>query len=497
MNAHFRTSNMQRSFLLNLALLLVLNLLVKPFYILGIDAGVQDAVGSAGYGTYAALLSLGFLLNIVLDLGMTSHNTRNVAQYTHLMGKTLGNVLGVRVLLVVLYALVTMGAGIFLGYTGAQLGILALLVLNQALVATILYLRSNIAGAQRFKQDSLLSILDRLLLIGIVGWMLWGRNTGEQFRIEWFVWAQTAAYAATALVALILVLRLSGKVNVGWRPAFAWVVVKQSFPYALLILLMTFYYRTDTLMIERMLPDGPLQAGIYAQAFRFFEALNMLGYLMAGLLLPMFSRMLMGPKAEGNGSIQALAVLAMRLVLTGTLAIAVFGVLFAKPIMDLRYSEHTEESAPVFALLIGCFVAVCTTYVFGTLLTAGGKLKQLNWMAAGGAILNIGLNLILIPRWQAEGAAWASLVTQVATAVVQLVLAGILFGATLPLGLWVRSAVYAMALFALGLWLVFGVSGLLPQFGLFASGAVVLAWSTGLLGPRVLRAAIALTPKGS
>ncbi|MBK9762850.1 MAG: hypothetical protein IPO87_05680 [Flavobacteriales bacterium] len=106
---------MQRSFLLNLALLLVLNLLVKPFYILGIDAGVQDAVGSAGYGTYAALLSLSFLLNIVLDLGMTSHNTRNVAQYTHLMGKTLGNVLGVRVLLVGLYALITLGPGSSLG----------------------------------------------------------------------------------------------------------------------------------------------------------------------------------------------------------------------------------------------------------------------------------------------------------------------------------------------------------------------------------------------
>ena len=277
---------------------------------------------------------------------------------------------------------------------------------------------------------------------------------------------------------------------------WSWVVVKQSFPYALLILLMTFYYRTDTLMIERMLPDGPMQAGIYAQAFRFFEALNMLGYLMAGLLLPMFSRMLMGPKGEGNKAIQELAVLAMRLVLTGTLAIAVFGVLFAEPIMDLRYSEHTEQSAPVFALLIGCFVAVCTTYVFGTLLTAGGKLKHLNWMAAGGAILNISLNLILIPRWQAEGVALASLVTQVTTAIVQLVLAGLLFGARLPLGLWVRSAVYAICLFALGFWLGSGVTGLLMQFGLFAAGAAVLAWSTGMLGPRVLRAAIALTPKG-
>jgi|GEM_PF-5217839 len=45
---------MQRTFLTNLFLLLVLNLLVKPFYILGIDAGVQDAVGSEEYGGYAA-----------------------------------------------------------------------------------------------------------------------------------------------------------------------------------------------------------------------------------------------------------------------------------------------------------------------------------------------------------------------------------------------------------------------------------------------------------
>ena len=48
---------MQRTFLTNLALLLVLNLLVKPFYILGIDAGVQDAVGAEGYGAYAASAS--------------------------------------------------------------------------------------------------------------------------------------------------------------------------------------------------------------------------------------------------------------------------------------------------------------------------------------------------------------------------------------------------------------------------------------------------------
>ncbi len=405
---------MQRTFITNLALLLLLNLLVKPFYILGIDAGVQDVVGSAEYGTYAALLSLSFLLNIILDLGITNYNTRNIAQHTQLLGKYLGHIAGIRLLLALIYAVITGFAGFWLGYSNDQLQLLGWLIFNQVLVASILYLRSNIAGAQRYRQDSLLSVLDRFLLIGVIGWLLWGRE-GE-FRIEWFVWAQTGAYAITFFVALAMVLRLSEGSKLNLRSPIGLVMLRQSFPYALLILLMTFYYRIDTLMLERI--SGDLHAGIYMQGFRFFEALNMLGYLFAGLLLPMFSRML-----KQKDDVAPLAFTAFKLVMAGAIPIAIYGCFRSEQIMELRYTEHTDLSAPAFAVLIWCFVAVATTYIFGTLLTAGGRLRALNWMAAGGAVLNILLNLILIPRMQAEGAAWSSLGTQVLTALIQVFLA--------------------------------------------------------------------------
>ncbi len=477
---------MQRTFLTNLALVLVLNLLVKPFYILGIDAGVQQAVGAEVYGGYAALLSLGFLLNIVLDLGLTNYTTRHIAQHTHLMGKYLGGVASVRAGLLVAYAVLTVGTGLVLGYRGEALGMLGWLVVNQALVASILYLRSNLAGAQRYGQDSLLSVLDRLLLIGMVGWLLWGRSTGEPFHIMWFVQAQTVAYALTLLVAVVMVVRLSGRVRVAWRPAFSWVVMKRSFPFALLILLMTFYYRIDTLMLERLLPDGAQQAGIYYQGFRFYEALNMLGFLVAGLLLPMFSRML-----KDGTDVSPLASLSFRLVLAGSLAVAVFGAAHAPEVLGLLYTEHIAEASPVLSLLVWCFAAVCTTYIFGSLLTAGGDLKALNWMAAGGAVLNIALNAWLVPRWQAEGAAWAGLITQVLTAMVQLVLAIRLHRVSGVLPVLVRGAVYA------GLLLVV-VAGLdrlrldLPwAAATFGAIALALAAFTGLLDPRELRRAMA------
>jgi O-antigen/teichoic acid export membrane protein len=470
---------MGRTFITNLALLLVLNLLVKPFYILGIDAGVQVAVGSEEYGLYAALLSLSFLLNVLLDLGITNYNTRNIARHTQLMGKYLSGLLGIRLILLVLYAAVTLFAALALGYEGRQLHLLGWLVVNQALVATILYLRSNVAGAQKFRHDSILSVLDRVLLIGVIGWLLWGRD--GSFRIEWFVWAQTGSYAITLLVALAMVLRLSGPVAPRWRPAFKVMVLRQSLPYALLILLMSFYYRTDTLMLERMLPQGDMHAGIYMQGFRFFEAFNMLGFLFAGLLLPMFSRML-----RNNEEVGGLAQLAFRLVLAGSVAVAVLCSIHAREIMDLRYDEHTDRSAPAFAILIWCFVAVTTTYIFGTLLTAGGRLRTLNLVAASGAVLNIGLNLLLIPLFQAEGAAWASLVTQVITAVIQLVIAAKVYRLPSFAPLLGRGAVYVAGLFAL-LFLLDGVAkdAVLVWF-FYLIFSLLWAFLTGLIAPKPL-----------
>jgi O-antigen/teichoic acid export membrane protein len=482
---------MQRKFLTNLGLVLALNLLVKPFYIFGIDAEVQVRAGTAAYGGYAALLSLSFLLNILLDLGITNWNTRHISQHTHLMHKHVSGILAARGLLAVLYAVVIFFVAWLLGYRGGQLHLLAILVLNQVLVATILYLRSNIAGAQRYAQDSLLSVLDRVLLIGICAWLLWGHAHSGPFPIAWFAWAQTLAYGITALVAFLVVVRRAGGIRPRWDPAFTFSIFRKSLPFALLVLLMSFYYRTDSVMLERMLPDGALQAGIYAQGFRFFEAFNMLGFLFAGLLLPMYSRML-----KHNEDVGPLTGLALRLVLAGSLAVAVIGSFYAREVMDLRYTDHTELSAPAFAVLIWCFTGVCVTYIFGTLLTASGDLRTLNQLAAGGMVLNIGLNLVLIPTWKAEGSAWASLITQMLMALAQMVVAARRFSLRTD----ARSVLAVLGYVLLLLVVAIGLSrwGLpfLKALPVLAAAAAAGAFLSGLISMRGLRAVLLLRKDG-
>lgn len=419
---------MQQKFLGNLIFLLAVNLLVKPFYVLGIDRAVQNEVGAEAYGSYFALFNLSLILNILLDLGITNYNNRNISQHGHLLGKYFTRIVALRLVLAVGYAVICLGVGLVFGYDAKQLGMLALLCLNQFLLAGVLFLRSNVAGLQLFRTDSILSILDRTLLIAGCGALLWGGIVSGPFRIEWFVWMQTAALSITLATALTVVLSKGGSFNFRWDTSLFRSVLRGSLPFALLILLMSVYGRIDSVMLERILPDGDLQAGIYAQAFRLLDAANMIGYLFAGLLLPMFSRML-----KQREDIRPLARLGAKLLLLPTLALALASFFHGKEIMESLYDSHAQASGQVLGLLMFSFIPMAGTYVFGTLLTANGSLRQLNIIAIGGVVSSIGLNLLLIPTMGPAGAATACLITQSITFLLQMALAVRMFSIRVPI----------------------------------------------------------------
>jgi O-antigen/teichoic acid export membrane protein len=83
-------------------------------------------------------------------------------------------------------------------------------------------------------------------------------------------------------------------------------------------------------------------------------------------------------------------------------------------------NHGVTDSATEFSILMFCFTAVSTTYIFGTLLTANGNLRQLNTMAIIGICINLILNFILIPHYKAMGSAFSSLITQFFTAGIQI-----------------------------------------------------------------------------
>ena len=411
---------MQRKFLTNLGLLLTLNLLIKPVWIFAIDRNVQIITGVMEYGFYFDLLNFSFLFNILLDLGITNFNNRNIAQNHQLLNKHFSSIIVMKFLLSGVYIVVAFLVGLFImKYNARQMTLIGWLAFNQILISFVIYLRSNISGLLMFKTDSFLSILDRFLMILFCGILLWGHVTEVKFRIEWFVYAQTAAYGVTVMVAALIVMKKARfrKLNFHWP--FFLMIMKQSLPFAMLVLLMTFYNRLDPVMLGWLLPDklGDRQVGIYASGFRLLDAANMIGYLFAVLLIPVFSRMI-----KQKQSVEKMVKLSFTILITIAVIVAIGTIFYSYEIMDLLYNEHIIESANVFRLLMGGFIAVSTTYVFGTLLTANGNLRALNIISLVGLVINFLMNLFLIPKLLAVGSAYASLVTQSIIAILQVLI---------------------------------------------------------------------------
>ena len=407
---------MQKKFLSSLGLILLLNLLVKPFFILGIDAEVQNRVGQEAYGTYFALLNLSFIFNIFIDFGINNFNNRNISQNAQLIGKHFSKLFTVKGILSFFYAIFTLILGLILGYKNGDFYMLGVLVFNQVIVSFILFARSNLAGLQLFKSDSVVSILDRGLLIIFCGLLLFTNLSGGVFKIEWFVYLQTLAYSVTLIISLILLAGRTGRLRWDLDKAFSINIFRKSVPYALFILTGSMYTRVDGIMLETMLPNGGLHAGYYAQGYRFYEAAGMFAFLFAVLLLPIFSRML-----KTGDDIKPMLQTAVRLLLGIGVFTSIIFFFHGEWVLRWRYHNVTPEAVYAFIMLMIAFFGVCLFYVFGTLMTANENLKALNIIAFTGLVLNLIFNFILIPKFQAAGAAFTTMITQVFAGGAQLV----------------------------------------------------------------------------
>ncbi|MFQ5335230.1 MAG: lipopolysaccharide biosynthesis protein [Flavobacteriales bacterium] len=428
---------MRKTFITNFLLLIVLNLAVKGAWVLGIDLQVQNTLGAEEYGLYYALLNISFLLNMLLDAGITNFNTFNIAQNRQLAAKHFSRIFTLKMAMGTLYLICTIVLAAVAGYNYYQLGLLLVLCLNQFLNSFILYLRSNLSGLQLFMPYTLTSVLDRAIMIAIVGTLLWSGTTNGDFKIEWFIYSQTFAYSISAITSFIIVCKHATPFRPVFRAGFSLAILKKSMPYAVLIILMMTYNRADGVLLERLLADGKTQAGIYAQSFRLMDAANMIAFLAAGLLFPLFSKML-----KDRINVDQLLNLSFRIMVLPAIVGAAAVFFYRADIMELLYTEHAGESTRIVGWLMGCFVAITISYIFGTLLTANGNLRQLNIMAGGVAILNIALNVVAIPAMQARGAGIVAFASQWTAAILQVMIVQYFFRFKPNYKLIIKSAIF-------------------------------------------------------
>lgn len=165
------------------------------------------------------------------------------------------------------------------------------------------------------------------------------------------------------------------------------------------------YLKIDTVMIATMLGDAA--TGQYTAVARISELWYVIPTTLAARYYP---DMLRAFEQSWSGYLLILRRRGLQFFLLATV-IAILMTLSAYWIMLFAYGENFTASTPVLQIHVwaGCFVFV-RALISQHLIIAGMEPLSL-WSNVVGAVLNVGLNLLLIPRMGIEGAAWATLVS--------------------------------------------------------------------------------------
>jgi len=135
------------------------------------------------------------------------------------------------------------------------------------------------------------------------------------------------------------------------------------------------------------------------------------------MLLPVFSR-----EISCGHDLRSIVNIALKMLLVPAGILISSLILWPEEIMNLLYKSPSHQSATVFCILMITLIPVSLVYVYSTLLTASGNMKTLALITGSAMIVNLVLNLLLIPSLTITGSAIASLTSQTFVALFSIIM---------------------------------------------------------------------------
>jgi polysaccharide transporter, PST family len=183
-------------------------------------------------------------------------------------------------------------------------------------------------------------------------------------------------------------------------------LLRDSWPLILSGIMIMLYMRIDQVMLGEII--GDTSVGIYSAAIRLTEVWF---FIPTAILISVFPNIIETKKKDEGLYYRRL----QRLYTTLTwmaIAIALVVMFLADPVIRLLYGQEYQGAGSVLVISIWAGVFVFQGLARSKWLVAENLQKYAYLFTGIGVIINIILNLILIPKYEASGAAIATLITQ-------------------------------------------------------------------------------------
>jgi len=358
-------------------------------------------LGTAGFGKYNFVFAYLAFFNILTDLGLQTILVREMSRDPSITPKLIGNAYIIRLILTVTAIISSIVVITLMSYPADTTTYVYIASLTVLFVSFSDFYRTIFEANLRMEYSIIAKLAFKGLSAGLILWIVFTKGTLLHIMI---------ALVFSEMVKTLLSYLFSRKFV---RPRFEidfklWrYLLREALPLALSSVILIIYYRIDVVMLSMMKGDTPV--GLYSAAYKLSEPLSLIPSALVTSLFPIMSASF---KSSREKLIKTYR-LGIKYILIIMLPIAMGTTLLADKIIFWIYGMEFSGSVTALQILIWALVFTSINPILTRLLTSIGEQKLNTVSHTLCAIVNVTLNLILIPTLNYNGAAVATVITNI------------------------------------------------------------------------------------
>lgn len=367
-----------------------------------VGAWVARYLGPTEFGTFNYLLATIGIFTPFATAGIESMIVKELVESPNRTGSIMSTAFTIRFSAGLLSFFICVGifffakhGGLETFYTGC---ILALTLLAQALVGTELYFQSQVASKTAVISQSIAYILVNAIKVVLI--------LAEANLIAFAV-VTTLEMALGGVFMTIAYKRITKQsIRLAIDKTLTRHLLTKGWPLMFSGFMIMIYMRIDQIMLAEMVND--YEVGTYSAALKLSE----IWYIIPTIICNSFFPSIIESKKIGQEAYFRRIQKLFDILFVISFGIALFVAFTSNLVIDILYGDQFKDAAMILAIHIWTSVFVFLGVGANNFLIIENLQLKTFTRTAMGAVLNIVLNLVLIPKFLAVGAAVATLISQ-------------------------------------------------------------------------------------
>jgi O-antigen/teichoic acid export membrane protein len=372
-------------------------------------------LGASGFGIISSALALGALLSIFTELGLSTLTVREVSRDKSLANKYIGNTIALKIILssITITAMVLV---VTLSHYPPQVAAVIYYITLSFVVGAFTSIFYSIFQAyEKMEFQSIGQIINSIIMFSgillIISYQLSIVEFGLIYLIASII---SLIYGVIICVWKFVLPRIEIDLDL-WKSALRNIeldtnlwkfLITEAIPLAISGVFLLIAFRIDTILL--LYYNGAAAVGFYNAAFGLMTALMFVPFVYVSAIFPLLSRLNVSSKELLKFSYEK----SFKYLLILGLPIAVGTTLLASPIILLIYKSAFSQSIAALQILIWAIPIIFINYILGTAINSINKQRETVKTAFLAMILNIVLNVWLLPRYGLIAACYITVLTE-------------------------------------------------------------------------------------